>query len=92
MRLNEIKDDETVFIDANIFIYHFTGASVECKEFLKDCARKRFKAFTSMTVLAEVCHRLMAIEAVNTSNLASADRIFNSIPHLNLYSPSDINP
>lgn len=64
MKLTEIKDNETVFIDANIFIYHFAGASPQCKEFLKDCARKRLGAFTSTTVLAEVCHRLMAIEAV----------------------------
>ena len=64
MKLNEIAPNESVFIDANIFIYHFTGISLECKEFLKDCAGKKFNAFTSTTVLAEVCHRLMALEAV----------------------------
>ena len=64
MKLNEIEPGENVFIDANIFIYHFTGISQECKEFLKDCTQKKFDGFTSTTVLAEVCHRLMAIEAV----------------------------
>ena len=64
MKLDEVPPGEKVFIDANIFIYHFTGASQECKEFLKDCAQNKFTAFTSTTVLAEVCHRLMAVEAV----------------------------
>jgi len=166
MDLHEIPPQENVFIDANIFIYHFTGVSQECKEFLKSCSENKFKAFTSTTVLAEVCHRLMVIEAVKhglvqakqpsaflakhpalvkklseyyvqmthilgwniqiigsrenfiiksqiyrqrfglltndslipvymeeagTANLASADKIFNSIDHLKLYSPPDIN-
>ena len=64
MRLDEIPSGEKVFIDANIFIYHFTGASEECREFLKGCTQNKFTAFTSTTVLAEVCHRLMAVEAV----------------------------
>lgn len=165
MKLTEIPEGEAVFIDANIFIYHFTGASEECKEFLKDCAKKRVTAFTAATILLEVCHRLMAIEAVklalvkprqpssylqnnpslvkklssyytqvtnilswniqiipppadiltksqiyrqrfgmltndslipvymeeaNTLNLASADKLFLTLPQLRLYSPSDI--
>ncbi len=165
MNLNEVRPGESVFIDANIFIYHFTGASEECREFLKNCAQNKFTAFTSTTVLAEVCHRLMAIEAVKrglvvskqpsstlqknpalvkklseyyvqmtnilgwgirimdprenilvksqiyrqrfglltndslipvymeesgTPNLASADKMFAAIDHLNVYSPSDI--
>lgn len=71
MNLDEIPSGEGVFIDANIFIYHFTGASAQCREFLKNCAQGKFTAFTSTMVLAEVCHRLMAIEAVKR-NLAPA--------------------
>ncbi len=65
MKLSEIKEGEGVFIDANIFIYHFTGISQECKEFLKQCLQKKYIAYTSLSILAEVCHRLMAIEAVS---------------------------
>ncbi len=64
MKLTELKDGQAVFIDANIFIYHFAGASFECKEFLNQCLNKRISAFTSNSVLAETCHRLMAIEAL----------------------------
>ncbi len=165
MELTELKDNEAVFIDANIFIYHFAGASSECKEFLKRCANRKISAFTSNEILAETCHRLMAIEALKLKitgparpalalqenpalvkklseyytqitnilswqieimpapqglfihsqiyrqrfglltndslipvymetagidNLASADKIFSAIPHLKLYSPSDL--
>ena len=39
MKLTEMPEGET-FIDANIFIYHFAGASEECKEFLKTGPKK----------------------------------------------------
>lgn len=165
MKLSEIKEGAGVFIDANIFIYHFTGVSQECKEFLRECLQKKFIAYTSLNILAEVCHRLMAIEAVSLgmvkpknpsislqknseivkklsvyytqitnimswdikiistpdnifiksqnyrqrfglltndsfipvymeqsgiNHLASADKLFKSIPHISLYSPTDI--
>lgn len=64
MKLNELKTGELVFIDANIFLYHFTGASKECKEFLKRCEAKDLLGITGLTVLAEVCHRLMIAEAI----------------------------
>ena len=50
MKLTEIPEGEAVFIDANIFIYHFAGASEECKEFLKDCAKKEL-----LLLLPQLC-------------------------------------
>lgn len=64
MRQNEIKSGETVFIDANIFLYHFTGASKDCKELLKRCEMKDLFGITGFTVFAEVCHHLMIAEAI----------------------------
>lgn len=64
MTLSELKGGETVFIDANIFLYHFTGASSDCKEFLKRCENGDLFGVTGFTVLAEACHRLMIAEAV----------------------------
>ncbi len=51
------------FIDANIFIYHFTGTSQECKEFLARCGRGEVFGVTGVFTLLEVLHRLMMIEA-----------------------------
>jgi uncharacterized protein len=62
--LDQIPDGQRVFIDASIFIYHFTGASPDCQNLLEDCERGRIAGFTSVAALAEVAHRLMTIEAV----------------------------
>ena len=52
-----------MFIDANIFIYHFTGFSSSCHGFLKRCSSGALRGITSLSVLLEVAHRLMIIEA-----------------------------
>jgi predicted nucleic acid-binding protein len=62
--LEQIEEGSRVFIDASIFIYHFTGTSQECRRLLEGCESGRFAGFTSVTALAEVAHRLMTIEAV----------------------------
>lgn len=51
-------------VDAPIFIYHFTGVSEQCREFLARCERGVITAKTSAVIIAEVTHRLMMIEAV----------------------------
>ena len=65
MKLNKIASGEKVFIDANIFIYHFTGVSDQCSDFLNRCEQKELSGITSTNVLLEVLHRLMMIEVVN---------------------------
>jgi len=61
--LDALPDESSVFVDANIFIYHFTGASVWCRRLLDRCAGGRLHGITSLPVLLEVAHRLMIIEA-----------------------------
>ncbi len=64
MTLEEVPSGARVFIDAPIFIYHFTAASESCRNFLERCEAGDLKAVTSTVVLAEVGHRLMMAEAV----------------------------
>ena len=64
MKLDEIEGSSEVFIDANIFIYHFTGVSDQCSDFLNRCEQGDLIATTSVNVLLEVLHRLMMVEAV----------------------------
>lgn len=64
MTLAELRDGDSVFVDANIFIYHFGGRSLQCKAFLERCAGKELYGYTSTPVLAEVLHRLMVAEAI----------------------------
>lgn len=63
MRLDSISSGSTIFIDANIFIYHFTGVSNECGHFLSRCEHGDLIGITSVNVLLEVLHRLMMVEA-----------------------------
>jgi predicted nucleic acid-binding protein len=64
MKLAEIKAGSEIFVDSNIFIYHFTGVSDECSDFLGRCERGELIAMTSVNVIFEVLHSLMMVEAV----------------------------
>ena len=64
MSLADVRDGGRVFIDANIFIYHFGGRSLECKALLERWARCALLGYTSTPVLAEVSHRRMVAEAI----------------------------
>ena len=64
MSLADLRDGDRVFIDANIFIYHFGGRSQECKALLERCARRTLLGYTATPVLAEVLHRRMVAEAI----------------------------
>jgi len=65
MKLSEIKAGSEIFVDSNIFIYHFTGVSDECSDFLSRCEREELIGITSVNVILEVLHRLMMVEAVS---------------------------
>ncbi|MGH7823434.1 MAG: type II toxin-antitoxin system VapC family toxin [Candidatus Binatia bacterium] len=64
MTFGEIEEGSAVFVDANVFVYHFTGVSAECTALLARCETTELRGSTSAVVLAEACHRLMMIEAV----------------------------
>jgi predicted nucleic acid-binding protein len=56
----------SVFLDANILLYHFTADAkfgAACTELVERIERQELAGFTSTHVLSEVAHRLMAIEA-----------------------------
>jgi predicted nucleic acid-binding protein len=63
MALSEIRSGASVFVDASILIYHFTGFSDECSAFLSRVERGDLQASTGATTVLEVAHRLMMFEA-----------------------------
>jgi len=63
MALTEIPPGSAVFVDANIFIYHFAGRSGECSAFLRRIEAGELQGFTGPISLLEVAHRLMMLEA-----------------------------
>lgn len=70
MTLDQIPSGTRVFLDSTIFVYHFIGASVDCRRCLERCERGEIKGVTSVTVLAEVTHRLMMMEALSRGLVA----------------------
>ena len=71
--LAAIPSGSRVFIDANIFVYHFTSTplTAACTAFLKRVEVGDLTGITSVIALAEVAHRLMILEAIQTHGLKS---------------------
>jgi predicted nucleic acid-binding protein len=63
-RLVNLPAGTDVFLDANIFIYTFSGRSNECRDLLRRCATEEVFGITTLEVIDEVTHRLMLVEAV----------------------------
>jgi predicted nucleic acid-binding protein len=57
--IEEIPARSRVFIDSNIFIYHFLDLSEDCSNLLERAERREIRAYASTVVLGEVLHKLM---------------------------------
>jgi len=65
----DIPAGESVFIDANVFVYDFGPDPVfglPCRAFLERVERADLKGYISAHVLLEAAHRLMTLEACQT--------------------------
>lgn len=68
MYLQDIAPGQRVFIDANIFVYHFSqdsGFNKACRDFLLQVESSEIHGFTSAAVILEATHRLMMVEATS---------------------------
>ena len=66
MFLSNLKDGVSIFIDANIFVYHFFKKSKfnpTSSNFLERAERGKIKGITSTLVVQEAMHRMMIMEA-----------------------------
>ncbi len=66
MTFADLNPGDSVFVDANTFIYHFTPDPIlgpPCSALLLRIENQELAGFTSLHVLAEVAHKLMTIEA-----------------------------
>lgn len=63
MKLDDLTPGERVFVDSNIFVYHFSGASRQCRDLLRRCHAGDVDGVISYHILLEVTHRLMILEA-----------------------------
>jgi predicted nucleic acid-binding protein len=66
MTLDDLVAGDSVFVDANIFTYHFQPHPLlgpACTRLLQKIENREFEGYTTIPVLGEVCHRLMTMEA-----------------------------
>ncbi len=73
--IEEIPSNTRVFVDSNIFIYHFLDISESCTSFLERIEMRKIEACTSTVVLAEVLHRLMMAEAIEKYSIKSNNAV-----------------
>ena len=67
MIFDEIPSGADVFLDANTFIYHFTGDSaygVSCTRLIERIEQGDLRGYTSAEVVSDAAHRMMTIEAM----------------------------
>ena len=72
MFLHEIEIGQRVFIDANIFVYHFSKDSrfnKSCRDFLLRIENSEVHGVTSAAVIMEATHRIMMSEASSIINI-----------------------
>jgi predicted nucleic acid-binding protein len=62
--LSAIAAGSRVLLDANIFIYAFTGRSPQCREIIERSQDGDVAAVTTIEAVNEVCHKLMLLEAL----------------------------
>src|SRR5438445_13086671 len=66
MTFADCQAGDSVFVDANTFVYHCTFDPVHgsaCTNLLDEIGRGILTGFTSTHLLSEVAHRLMTLEA-----------------------------
>lgn len=75
MTFEKIPSGTAVFIDANIFVYHFSGWSQECRDLLCRCERREITGVTSIIIIAEISHRLMILEAIDKDLISRSNAV-----------------
>ncbi len=62
--LTLIPSGTGVFVDTNIFCFHFQGRSASCTVFMERIARDEVTAYVNTEVLSDLLHKMMLAEAV----------------------------
>jgi len=68
MFCSDLEDGSSVFVDANIFIYHFSKGSKlnpASSKFLERIEEGKINGVTSIAIIQEVTHRMMIVEAAS---------------------------
>lgn len=75
MTLRNMPSRTKIFLDTNVLVFHFTRAhplSEDCTALLQRIATRDVVGITSATVVAELLHRMMIVEAVERKGFQSS--------------------
>lgn len=62
--LNDLPDGSSIFVDTNIFHYHFEGKSLDCTNFISRIQNREIDAYVNLQTMTDLLHRLMMAEAL----------------------------
>ena len=97
MIFDDLLAGDSVFLDANTLIYHFTSHpkyGAPCTRLLERIETQEIQGFTIAHCLADVAHRVMTIEAMGrlswpaTGLAARLKKHHAEIPNMRLYQPA----
>jgi predicted nucleic acid-binding protein len=77
--LNDFREKELIFIDANIFLYHAFNSNDDAVSFLQKVESSSFKASTSSLVLEEVFFKLLMQSASNFIEKVTVDKVKSAL-------------
>lgn len=71
--LSALPDGTRVFVDTNIFHFHFQSSSLSCTQFITRVAQGEIEAYVDTQVLADLLHKLMFAEALTKGCIRSTN-------------------
>ena len=69
--LLDVPAGSRIFVDTNIFFYHFRGDSRACSSFLNRVVNREITGYVNTEVFSDLLHKLMLLEAVNKNIISS---------------------
>lgn len=78
MDINHLPAGTNCLVDTNIFLYHLAAQSNDCRQFLARLGRGEISAYVTTSIIGELLHKRMVIEAVNTG-LISGSKPFEKL-------------
>jgi predicted nucleic acid-binding protein len=73
--LNDFREKELIFIDANIFLYHAFNTNDDAISFLQKVESSSYKASTSSLVLEEVFFKLLMQSSSNFMEKVTVEKV-----------------
>jgi predicted nucleic acid-binding protein len=71
--LSMLPAGREILIDANVLVYGLLHSSAQCRALLQRCLARDVAGFTTVEILADVCHKIMLAEAFSKGLIARAN-------------------